>query len=35
MVDRACIQFLFLEQMRLVSANVFWPKLIGWATEIF
>ena len=35
MADRACIQLPFLEQVHLVSANVFWPKLIRWAIEIF
>jgi hypothetical protein len=35
MAHRACIQLPFLEQVHLVSANVFWPKLIRWAIEIF
>ena len=35
MTDRARIQFPFIEQVYLISANLFWSKLIRWAMEIF
>ena len=34
MANRTRIQLPFIEQVHLVGANLFWPKLIRWAIEM-